>query len=145
MTPMPAIVHGAVGHWTNSPTGSRMQERVVLQSCTYPRMSARLILSLERSGDGPLIPVRCLYRQSEQVIKGDKTDPGKWRYRCHTPACSHQSYLLNSASKGRSPEITQQVIELRLNGSGVRDTAWVLGISPPTVIKELKKRVMLSK
>jgi insertion element IS1 protein InsB len=82
------------------------------------------------------IPVRCLYCQSEQVIKGGKTDTGKLRYRCHNPNCPHQSFLLDSAYKGRSPQVKQQVIELSLNGSGVLDTAWVLGISPTTVIQE---------
>jgi len=51
-----------------------------------------------------------------------------------------QSFLLDSAYKGRSPQVKQQVIELSLNGSGVRDTARVLGISPTTVIQELKKK-----
>jgi transposase-like protein len=86
------------------------------------------------------IPVRCPYCQSEEVIKGGKTDTGKQRYRCHNPACSHQSFLLDSAYQGRSPQIKQQVIEMSLNGSGVRDTARVLGISPTTVINELKKK-----
>ena len=87
-----------------------------------------------------LISVCCPYCQSEHVIKGGKTDTGKQRYRCHNPACAHQSFLLDSAYKGRSPEIKQQVIDMSLNGSGVRDTARVLGISPTTVIHELKKR-----
>jgi len=87
-----------------------------------------------------LIPVRCPYGQSEHIIKGGKTDTGKQRYRCHNPGCSHQSCLLPSAYQGRSPEIKQQVIDLSLNGSGVRDTARVLGISPTTVIKEVKKK-----
>jgi hypothetical protein len=37
------------------------------------------------------------------------------------------------------PEIKQQAIEMALKGSGVRDTARVLGISTATVINELKK------
>src|SRR5262245_55665413 len=41
-----------------------------------------------------LIPVRCPYCQSEQVIKGGKTDTGKQRYRCHNPDCPHQSFRL---------------------------------------------------
>ena len=32
-----------------------------------------------------LIPVHCPYYQSEQVIKGGKTDTGKQRYRRHNP------------------------------------------------------------
>ena len=84
--------------------------------------------------------VRCPYRQSERVIKGGKTDTGKQRHRCHNPHCSHQSFRLDSSDKGRSPAIKQQVIELSLTGSGVRDTARELGISPTTVIQELKKK-----
>jgi transposase-like protein len=91
-----------------------------------------------------LIPVRCPYCQSGHVIRGGKTDTGKQRSRCHNPACSHQSFLLDAASKGRSPEIKQQVIALTLNGSGVRDTARVLGISPTTVLNELKKKGLRS-
>ena len=87
-----------------------------------------------------LIPVRYPYCRSKQGSKGGQTDTGKQRSRCPNPACSHQSFLLNSAYKGRSPEIKQQVIDMSLNGSGVRDTARVLGISPTTVIQELKKK-----
>jgi transposase-like protein len=42
---------------------------------------------------------------------------------------------------GYLPEIKQQIIDMALNGSGIRDTARVLGISPNTVINEIKKRV----
>ena len=87
-----------------------------------------------------LIPVRCLYCHSEHVIKGGKTDTGKQLYRCHNPSFFHRSFLLDSADKGRAPQVKQQVIELSLNGSGVRDTARVLGISPTTVMQELKKK-----
>ena len=59
-----------------------------------------------------LIPVRCPYCQSVHVIQGGKTDTDKHRYRCRNPDCSHQSFLLNSAYKGRSPQIKQQVIDM---------------------------------
>jgi transposase-like protein len=42
---------------------------------------------------------------------------------------------------GRSPVIKEQIIDIALNGSGIRDTARVLQISPTTVINELKKRI----
>src|SRR3982751_928086 len=86
------------------------------------------------------IRVRCPYCQRDQVVKRGKTDTGKQRYRCQNPDCSHQSFLLDPAYKGRLPEVKQQVIELSLNGSGIRDTARVLQISTATVIQELKKR-----
>jgi transposase-like protein len=85
-------------------------------------------------------PVVCPYCHGDQVVKRGKTDTGKQRYRCHTPECDHQSFLLDPAYKGRLPEIKQQVIEMSLNGSGIRDTARVLQISTATVIHELKKR-----
>lgn len=84
--------------------------------------------------------VRCPYCQGDQVVKRGKTETGKQRYRCQNCKCSHHSFLLDPASKGRLPEIKQQVIEMSLNGSGVRDTARVLQISTATVIHELKKR-----
>ena len=84
--------------------------------------------------------VLCPYCQGDQVVKRGKTETGKQRYRCQNCACSHQSFLLDPAYKGRLPAIKQQVIEMSLNGSGVRDTARVLQISTATVINELKKR-----
>ena len=87
-----------------------------------------------------LMPVCCLYCQSNQVTKRGKTKTAKQRYRCHHPDCAHQSFLLDPAYKGRLPEIKQQVMERSLNGSGVRDTARVLPISTATVIQELKKK-----
>ena len=37
-------------------------------------------------------------------------------------------------------EVKQQMVEMGLNGSGIRDTARVLGVSPTTVITTLKKK-----
>ena len=87
-----------------------------------------------------LIAVTCPYCQSEQIAKRGKTDTGKQRYRCQNPHCPHHSFLLNPAYKGRLPEIKAQIIAMALNGSGIRDTARVLGISTDTVISELKKK-----
>jgi transposase-like protein len=38
-------------------------------------------------------------------------------------------------------ETKQQIIELALNGSGIRDTSRVLEINTATVINELKKEI----
>jgi len=78
------------------------------------------------------------------VIKGGKTDTEKQRYRCQNTHCPHRSFLLDPAYKGRLPAIKQQVIDMSLNGSGIRDTARVLKISPTTVINELKKKHLRS-
>jgi insertion element IS1 protein InsB len=42
------------------------------------------------------------------------------------------------------PQIKEQIIEMSLNGSGIRDIARVLKISPTTVIEEIKKETELS-
>ena len=90
------------------------------------------------------MPVPCPYCQSEQVVKRGKTDTGKQRYRCQNPECSHQSFLRDPAYRGRLPAIKQQVIEMSLNASGIRDTARVLKISTTTVLNELKKKGLRS-
>jgi transposase-like protein len=72
-----------------------------------------------------LIPVRCLYCQSDPVTKRGKTAQGKQRYRCHHGACAPQSFLLDPAYKGRLPAIKQPVSEISLYATGVRDTARV--------------------
>jgi transposase-like protein len=38
------------------------------------------------------------------------------------------------------PAVKRQIVEMTLNGSGVRDIARVLQVSPNTVIGELKKK-----
>jgi transposase-like protein len=86
------------------------------------------------------MPICCPYCKSDQVTKRGKTDTGKQRYRCQNPECAHQSFLLAPAYPGRLPEVKQQVVDMSLNGSGVRDTARVLKISTATVINELKKK-----
>jgi transposase-like protein len=43
------------------------------------------------------------------------------------------------SDKGRLPEIKQRIVAMAVNGSGIRDTARVLGVSTDTVINELKK------
>ena len=87
-----------------------------------------------------LIAVRCPHCLSDQVIKGGKTKMGKQRYRCHNADCSHYSFVLDPAYKGRLPAIKAQIVDMALNGSSIRDTARMLKISPTTVIHELKKR-----
>lgn len=87
-----------------------------------------------------LIAVRCPHCQSDQVIRGGKTKTGKQRYKCQNVECPRYSFQLDLTYHGRSPEVKDRIIEMALNGSGIRDTARVLKISPTTVISELKKK-----
>jgi len=86
------------------------------------------------------ISVLCPHCQSEQVIKGGTTQAGKQRYRCQNADCCHDSFVLNPAYHGHLPKVKEQILDLSLNGRGLRDTARVLHVSPTTVIHELKQK-----
>ncbi len=88
-----------------------------------------------------LAPVACPTCGGIDVAKHGKASNGKQRFLCQDPTCPCQTFIQNYSEKGRLPDVKQQIIDMALNGSGVRDTARVLGISTATVIKELKKRI----
>ena len=85
------------------------------------------------------VPVQCPHYHSTAVIKAGKQANGAQRYQCQNNQCSRRIFLLQYQDRGRVPEIRGQVVDLALNGSGIRDTARVLRISPTTVIAVLKK------
>ena len=91
-----------------------------------------------------LIPVLCPHCHSNQVIRGGKTKAGQQRYKCQNTDCSCYSFQLDLFYKGRTPAIKAQIVDMSLNGSGIRDTARVLKISPTTVINTLKKKSLYS-
>ena len=86
------------------------------------------------------IPVRCPHCDTEQVVKRGKTDTGKQRYLCQNDECPHRTFILDYSYRAYLPEVKQQIIDMAMNGSGVRDTGRVLGISKDTVVSALKKR-----
>ena len=87
-----------------------------------------------------IIPVRCPSCDEDAVVKRGKSDRGKQRYLCQNEACSHRTFLLDYTNRGCMPSVKRQIIDLTLNGSGIRDIARVLRISTDTVIGELKKK-----
>jgi len=48
--------------------------------------------------------------------------------------------MLEYSYKAYEPGVKEQVVDMAINGSGIRDTARVLAISKGTVISTLKKR-----
>src|SRR4029453_14271007 len=62
------------------------------------------------------------------------------RYRCQETLCKGGTFLLDYTYAGHSAEVKQQIVDMAMNASGIRDTARVLHVSPTTVIKELKKK-----
>ncbi len=87
-----------------------------------------------------LMPVLCPHCHSDCVIKGGKTKAGQQRFKCQNTDCPCYSFQLDLLYKGRTPAIKEQIVDMSRNGSGIRDTARVLKISPTTVINTLKKR-----
>jgi transposase-like protein len=82
--------------------------------------------------------LHCPYCQGIDIVKNGKTPQRKQRYQCREELCS-RTFILDYAYAGQSRRVKEQIIDMALNGSGIRDTARVLHISTSTVIKELKK------
>ncbi len=90
-----------------------------------------------------LIPVLCPHCESDQIVKRGKTENGKQRYLCQNKACNTKTFILDYSYNGYLPEVKKKIIDMSVNGSGIRDTARVLEISQNTVISELKKRIVI--
>jgi transposase-like protein len=89
--------------------------------------------------------LHCPYCQGSDIVRHGTTPDGKQRYRCRECLLGRgRTFLLEYTYAGQSPEVKQQIVDMALNASGIRDTARVLHISPTTVLKELKKRNLRS-
>jgi insertion element IS1 protein InsB len=85
------------------------------------------------------VPVQCPYCQSSEVSKAGKQANGTQRCRCQNEQCVRRIFLLQYQDRGRVPEVRRQAVDMVINGSGIRDTAGMLRISPTTVSAVLKK------
>ena len=89
--------------------------------------------------------LHCPYCYGTDIVCHGMTAEGKQRYRCRECRLGRgRTFLLEYTYAGQSSEVKQQIVEMALNASGIRDTARVLHVSPTTVIKELKKRHLRS-
>src|SRR5881296_2560976 len=87
-----------------------------------------------------LVYVQCPQCQSIDVVQYGKQANGTQRYRCNNLDCPRTIFLLQYSDKGRLPAVKQQIVDMTLNGSGVRDIVRVFGVSSATVIDVLKKK-----
>lgn len=81
------------------------------------------------------IEVECRACQNQEVYRHGKASSGEQRYRCKL--CGH-CFQLDYRYNGNQPGIHDKIIDMAMNGSGVRDTSRVLGISQNTVSAHLK-------
>ena len=84
--------------------------------------------------------LHCPYCQGTDIIRHGKTRQGKQRYCCQETVCDGRTFLLEYSYAGHSAAIKQQIVDMAMNASGIRDTARVLRISTNTVMTERKKR-----
>ncbi|WP_250126813.1 IS1 family transposase [Chroococcidiopsis sp. CCMEE 29] len=83
------------------------------------------------------IAVECPKCDSSDVSKNGKSAQGKQRYLCKNPECPYRTFILDHSYAGRTRQVKQQIIEMSLNGSGVRDISRVLQVGAPGCIPVL--------
>ena len=84
--------------------------------------------------------LHCPYCQGIDIVRHGTTLEGKQRSRCRECLLGRgRTFLLEYTYAGQSPEVKQQIVDMAMNASGIRDTARVLHVSSTTVLRELKK------
>lgn len=86
-----------------------------------------------------VLEVKCNLCQKTNVKKHGKHPNGTQRYKCYNEECTRNTFILSYQKRGKDPEVKRQIIDMAMNGSGIRDTSRVLKISRNTVTRELKK------
>ena len=86
-----------------------------------------------------IINVKCPYCGTTKVATYGKTANGTQRYKCKNEECSHVIFQLEYKHTAYKPGVDEQIVNMAMNGSGVRDTARVLGIDKNTVTRHLRK------
>jgi transposase-like protein len=86
------------------------------------------------------IPVGCPTCQRTDVVQYGQTPHGTQRLHCRNRACQRPTFLVEYPNTGFLQEVKNQIVDMARNGSGIRDTARVLNVSPTTVIATLKTR-----
>lgn len=86
--------------------------------------------------------LHCPYCQGTDIVRHGTTLESKKRYRCRECLLGRgRTFLLEYTYAGQSPEVKQQIVDMAMNASGIRDTARVLHVSPIIVLKELKRHL----
>ena len=84
--------------------------------------------------------VTCPDCGSEDIVRNGKHPNGKQKFLCRNEECPRSTFVLEYSQNARKPGIREKIVQMAINGSGIRDTARVLGVDKNTVMNELKKR-----
>lgn len=85
-----------------------------------------------------VVEVRCTECDGVEVVKYGKSGTGEQRYLCRTADC-RITFQLMHRYKACEQGVKERIVDMALNGSGIRDTAGVLSVAVGTVITTLKK------
>jgi len=89
--------------------------------------------------------LHCPYCQGTDIVRHGTTSEGKQRYRCRVCRLGRgRTFLLAYTYAGQSPEVKEQIVDMAMNASGIRDTARVWHVSTNTVMTERKNRHLTS-
>jgi transposase-like protein len=69
------------------------------------------------------IKVICPTCGGTQIMKSGRNAKGVQRYRCQNSECRVKTFMLNYQYRACKPGIKEQLIDMAINGSGIRDTA----------------------
>jgi transposase-like protein len=83
--------------------------------------------------------ITCPHCNGNQIMKAGRSANGVQRYCCQSENCPTKTFMLEYRYRAYHLGIKEQVIDMAINGSGIRDTARVLKIDKGTVISTLKK------
>jgi transposase len=80
--------------------------------------------------------VLCKYCNGSEVVRYG-TQSGRSRFRCKD--CG-RIFKTDYVYRAYEPGVKEQIVDIAMNGGGIRDTARILGIGKSTVISTLKKK-----
>lgn len=84
------------------------------------------------------VDVRCIECDSNEVVKFGKSGTGAQRYRCRVSECK-KTFQLMHRYKAYDQGVKDLIVNMALNGFGIRNTARMLSVATGTVITALKK------
>ena len=90
------------------------------------------------------LTIKCPSCRKQKVAKYGFSFKGKQRYICRNNLCKKNTFILDYSNKGWLPEVKYKILQMAINGSGIRDTVRVLGVGINTVIKQIKKNKQTS-
>ncbi len=85
-----------------------------------------------------VLEVTCTACGSQEVVKYGQAKTGEQGYRCRALSCG-KTFQLAHRYTAYERGVKERIVDMALNGSGVRDTARVLSVAVGTVITTIKK------